>query len=292
MLLITTLKTIIKGIIPYGIVTFIQKIRSVAAIAKGRLMKNGHNNMHMNNVVITLSHSNTSSNENIAQISYEGINHPIFLRNDTSDVLVYKSILDNNEYGFCVKEPPKIVIDAGANIGLTSVFFANKYPDAKIFAIEPEESNIKILEKNIAAYKNISLIQAALWDSEGEISLLDPGIGNWGFMVGSKHSKNEIVITDVTERHLTRAITIERILKDYNISHIDILKLDIEGSEKEIFESCDLWIDKVDCIIVELHERMKRGCEKAFRRIVKKFDKCCKDGENFYLVKNDYLNIN
>jgi FkbM family methyltransferase len=227
--------------------------------------------------------------ENITKIIRDDIKAPLFLRNNTTDVSVYRSIIEYKEYDFLVDKHPKIIIDAGANIGLSAVFFANKYPDAKIIAIEPAESNINILEKNIKPYSNIHLIKAALWDSVGEINLFNVGFGNWGFRVGVDNNYNDIRKTQ--EQCSTPTITVEKILQDYSIDNIDILKLDIEGAEKEVLNKSSMWIGKVNSLIVELHESLKRGCNKAYNKIKKYFDNSCKDGENIYLSKNDYIKI-
>jgi len=226
--------------------------------------------------------------EDIVEITREDIKSSMFLRNNSSDVLVYKDVIDSKEYEFTATKEPRTIIDAGANIGLTSVFFANKYPNAKIIAIEPDESNIKILEMNIKPYKNIHLIKGALWDSVGEIDLLDAGLGNWGFMVGNEKDTNGIKLP-ATSKYKTKTITIEKICELYELDEIDILKIDIEGSEKEVFNNSSQWINKVNLIVVELHERMKKGCDKAFYGIRKYFDKCCKNHEDIYLIKNDYI---
>ena len=64
--------------------------------------------------------------------------------------------------------------------GFASIYFANKYPGAKIIAIEPEQSNFELLKDNIAPYPNIIPIQAALWHKNEEINLIDPGLGKSG----------------------------------------------------------------------------------------------------------------
>ena len=61
---------------------------------------------------------------------------------------------------------PRVVVDAGANIGLSTVFFANKFPQAKIVAIEPEPSNFAMLRDNVAPYPNVTPVQAALWKED------------------------------------------------------------------------------------------------------------------------------
>ncbi|MDR2580373.1 MAG: FkbM family methyltransferase [Fibromonadaceae bacterium] len=220
---------------------------------------------------------------NMMEIVKDGYKFPIVIRNGTTDVLVYKSIVENAEYDFLLKKEPEVIIDAGANIGLASVFFANKYPNAKIIAIEPEKSNFEMLKKNTALYSNIYAVKAALWNSIGELDLFG-GYDNWGFRLGMDRKEDRII-----KQHLTKTITIEKIIEDFNIDRIDILKIDIEGSEKEVFDNSSAWIDKVNSIVVELHESIRKGCNKAFRKISKKYDGVCKHGEYICLTKNNYI---
>ena len=110
---------------------------------------------------------------------------PIWLRVPSSDVLTCEQIFISEEYKVSTEILPKVIVDAGANTGLTSIYFANKFPDAKIIAIEPEQSNIEMLKLNTAPYPNIIPIQAALWHRNEEIDLVDPGLGHWGFMTAA-----------------------------------------------------------------------------------------------------------
>lgn len=62
-----------------------------------------------------------------------------------------------------------------------------------------------------------------------------------------------------------RAITVEDILERYALQRIDLLKIDIEGAELELFSAGDLtWLDRVDCIAIELHDHFRPGCGNAF----------------------------
>ncbi|GHT40273.1 hypothetical protein FACS189443_0370 [Planctomycetales bacterium] len=61
-------------------------------------------------------------------------------------------------------------------------------------------------------------------------------------------------------------------MQDYNIKNIDVLKIDVEGSEKEIFENSDEWIDFVNVFLIELHDRIKPGCAKAFFNAINRFN--------------------
>ncbi len=192
----------------------------------------------------------------------------------------------DNDYDFLVETKPKTIIDAGANIGLASIYFANKYPDAHIIAIEPEYSNFDLLKSNVAPYRNIIPVQAALWHKNEEINVMDSGLGKWGFMTAMKDSSENF---HSGACHTVTAITLDKIMKDYNIEKIDILKIDIEGAEREVFSNTSSWIEKVNAIIIELHERMKTGCNRSFYCGTHGFDNEWKQGENVYLSRNNFL---
>lgn len=215
--------------------------------------------------------------------------NPFRLRIPSTDVPMYQQVFIDQEYDFLVETQPKVIIDAGANIGLASIYFTNKYPGAKILAIEPERSNFELLKENTAPYPNIIPIQAALWHKNEEINLIDTGLGKVGFMTEMKNSSNS---RPNNTCHAVEAITIDKLMKDYNLKKIDILKMDIEGAEREVFSDTSSWIEKVDALIVELHERMKAGCNSSFYRGSKGFDHEWKQGENIYMSRGNRLKKN
>ncbi|MEZ4754822.1 MAG: FkbM family methyltransferase [Bdellovibrionota bacterium] len=219
-------------------------------------------------------------------IDHNAVKYPFVLRNHTSDVHTFEQIFMNHEYDFNVKSTPEIIIDAGANIGFASMYFSGKYPESKIIAIEPEKSNFQLLVKNVAPYKNIFPLQAALWNENGKISLVDPGEGHWGFMTDRKDNQERSL---GAYQHEVRSITVDKIIREFKLAKIDILKIDIEGAEREVFADTSAWIDKVGSLIVELHDRLKPGCTASFQSGAKGFDNEWKQGENIYLSRDGYL---
>jgi len=187
---------------------------------------------------------------------------PFLLRAKSSDLKVFIQIFLGNVYEIPITMNPKFVVDGGANIGLSTIYFANKYPDAKIIAIEPEYSNLALLKENTKSYPNIEVIQAAIWHKKTLITIVDPGDGFWAFQV--KESINNENTSKVD------TITIDEILELSPEGIIDILKLDIEGAEKEVFTSCESWIDRINIIEIELHERFKPGCNDAVYSAISK----------------------
>jgi FkbM family methyltransferase len=197
------------------------------------------------------------------------IKYPFCLRLPSSDIKVFKQVFVDHEYNFDVRRNPKVIVDAGANIGLASIYFSNRFPESKIIAIEPEESNFEILKMNAEPYSNIISVRGALWDENKEINLVDPGFGKWGFMT----QEEDIIERSLGEIcHIVQGMTVDTIMKDQGIENIDILKLDIEGAEREVFSDSSSWIGKVDSLIIELHERMKSGCNRSFYNGTNGFD--------------------
>lgn len=111
------------------------------------------------------------------------IKRKVFLRRRTSDVPCLQNVFLDQEYKTPFQVDPKVIIDGGANIGMTTLFFSQKYPRAKIVAIEPETSNFEILKKNCSGLPNVALINAALWSTEQDFVVRDSTTEKWAFSV-------------------------------------------------------------------------------------------------------------
>jgi FkbM family methyltransferase len=96
-------------------------------------------------------------------------------------------------------------------------------------------------------------IRAALWSNDTRVELIDPGEGSWAFQV--KESSTGAV----------PAITLSTVLAEYAISYADVVKIDIEGAEREVFKGTPDWIRKVGVLMIELHDRFKPGCSEEVR---------------------------
>jgi FkbM family methyltransferase len=212
-------------------------------------------------------------------VAAPGILHPVYLRARTTDIGMCREILVKRQYSCEFQTAPRVIVDAGANIGLTSVFFANKYPNAHIIALEPEVSNYRMLQRNISAYPNIKAINAALWSENCELDIFDPEQGHSAFQV---RCKSEAAYIDSRRAH---AITLDALMSDLDISHIDLLKVDIEGAEKEVFSKSLRWIGCVDAIAIELHDWLRPGCRESVKQAAGEFNVEWSEGETTYLAK-------
>lgn len=204
----------------------------------------------------------------------DAIKFPVRLRVRTGDCSVYGMVLLRGEYEFDLPFEPKVIVDAGANIGTASIYFANKYPNARIFAIEPEPSNYAMLVRNASPYGNITPLRRALWHADkAELNVMDTWHDTCGFTVGGGAGEP------------VPGVTISGLMQQFNLETIDILKVDIEGAEKEIFEHCADWIDRVRCIMVETHDRLKPGCAEAVTAATGEFTKTVKGETECYIRK-------
>ncbi len=216
--------------------------------------------------------------------------YPFQVRIPSSDIPTYRQVFNNQDYDFLSVVQPKVIVDAGANIGLASLYFANKFPDAKIIAVEPEQSNFELLQKNSAPYQNIIPLQAALWHKNDEINVTDPGEGKWAFRTEMKNSQEKLS-GKTAGQHMSFCCRNDRRQDHAGLQpyEIDVLKVDIEGAEREVFSDSSAWLEKVDAIIIELHDRLKAGCSRSFYLGSFGFDAEWRRGENVFVSRRGCL---
>jgi FkbM family methyltransferase len=204
-----------------------------------------------------------------------GIRNPVHIRVRTTDSSTYVGVLLRGEYDFDLPFSPRTIVDAGANIGMASIYYTHRFPEARIIAIEAEASNFDVLVRNVRPYANITPIHAALWNRDGEISVSEPNpltgaSGKWGF------------VTNEGPGVKVRAITMRTLLEEMRIRSVDLLKVDIEGAEIEVFGACD-WIQDIRCIAIELHDRFRPGCSETVNSAMRGFSRLQRGETTFYV---------
>jgi FkbM family methyltransferase len=203
---------------------------------------------------------------------------PLHLRGRTSDSHVFRKVFISEEY-HVPNLRPRLIIDAGANIGISAVYFAALYPEAIILCLEPESSNIQQFRRNTSNYPNIRLLPGALWSRNALLSITNPNADSVSFVV--KECGPASQCPDPVEGY-----GIRELLAEVGHDRIDILKIDIEGSEAEVFGAAPAeWLSRVGVLLIELHENKAPGCGRIF------FDATAKhpfqyhqQGENVVLV--------
>lgn len=224
-----------------------------------------------------------STKESLVCVNSIHVGHPIYFRLNTTDASIYWQIFINNEYDLTLGMQPKLIVDAGANVGYSAIYFARKFPEARIVVIEPEPSNFEVLLKNTSRYSNIFPLKKALWHRSGNLTFFIPPAGRAGAQKDGFH----VAVGQEPESNTfeVECITIQEILQEADANHLDILKIDVEGAEKEIFQNAEAWIEDVDVIIAEMHDRIIPGCSRAFYGATKSFKYEFHKGENIVVSR-------
>jgi|SRR5690606_20033578 len=193
--------------------------------------------------------------DNYNDISLYGIKNPINLRKEEkSDLEVFKQVFIEKQYDLNHYKKPKTIIDAGANIGLFSVLVKNRFPDSKLISIEPDPENFEMVQKNLKGYENTQLLNKGLWSKDVKLRILDETAAKWGIRVVEDQENGKI-----------DAICIDSIMQEFGLESIDLLKMDVEGSEKEIFSNnYENWLPKVKILVIELHDFMLKDTSRVF----------------------------
>jgi FkbM family methyltransferase len=185
----------------------------------------------------------------------------------------YKSMVAANDTA--------LIVDAGANIGASAVYFAGLFPQSKILAIEPETNNCELLRKNCEGL-NVSLLEGGIGCDAGNLYLTDPGLGDWGFRL---HTEGECRVP---------VFSAESIIADQVAAGLVpfIFKIDIEGGESELFRDNTSWVRRFPLLTIELHDWLFPGTavSRNFLRTISSlnFD-FFSHGENVFCFNNDLL---
>ena len=207
-------------------------------------------------------------------------NYEVTLRLNTSDIPTFHQVFGAHEYDSNnLPASANVIVDLGANIGLAAVFFAIKYPDARILCVEPEAENFAMLLSNTATLgSRVETQHSAVWVNDGFINLhtedeFGATLGMWGVRTLDRVSKSG---------KATRCYKLDTLLDNSGFAAVDILKIDIEGAEQKIFsEGVEKWLPRINMIIVETHDRFQPGSESAVREAIQPmFEELPSVGEN------------
>jgi FkbM family methyltransferase len=191
------------------------------------------------------------------RVQVAGYAQPLYVRLGTSDGYVLQQIFIEREYSPFdgIQPPPRTMVDCGANVGYSSFYFLQRYPELRVIVVEPDSANLAMCRRNLAPFLNrVRFVKAGVWSRPVGLALSGSG---WG-------SKVREVLPG--EAALAEGIDMPSLLKMIPEGEIDLLKVDIEWSELEVFGSePEAWMPKVRNITIELHDP---ACETVFDRAV------------------------
>jgi len=196
----------------------------------------------------------------IKNLKLNNIKFPFDLRDGFVDKQLFSEIFLNKQYDKVYVKNPKVIIDCGANIGLYGIVMKNKFPDAKIISIEPDLDNYLLLKKNLLPYTNVYFENCGIWNKDIKLKAYDKfNRGKWGIIVEENEEGNVL------------GVSLNTLLAKYEINRVDILKIDIETSEKQLFsDNFQEWLPKIKTIVIELHDGFEDGCSRTFFKAINK----------------------
>jgi FkbM family methyltransferase len=176
--------------------------------------------------------------------------YPLWCRPDSSDLSVFGQIFVQREYR-CLDmlSSADLIIDCGANVGYSAAYFLTRFDHARVIAIEPDPANFALLQRNLAPYgARARCIQAGVWSHSTALVIDESSAGagaEWARTVRPARAGD----TDALP-----AVDIATLLNESGAARISILKVDIEGSEREVFaRNTAGWLPRVDNLVIELH---------------------------------------
>lgn len=210
---------------------------------------------------ILLRHLNRLRGSDLDRVSIPGIG-AVYLRPFESDLSTFRQVFAYGEYDLSDASVATerlrdryrtilneghvpIIVDAGANVGAASLWFASRYPRAGIVAIEPEPGNAAILRLNLDGKQGVVILECGVAAESGFATVVNEGDG-WGARTIRANSG-------------TPLITVSEACQSIADGELFIVKVDIEGFEKDLFSGNVDWLDQAHMVIIEPHDWMLPG---------------------------------
>lgn len=162
---------------------------------------------------------------------------------DISALWVLREVFLLEHYELPDEVQPDVIVDLGSNVGISVLYFADRFPNARILAVEAEPDTFRLLETNTAHLPQVTRVHAAITDHDGEVSLYS-GAESWGAstMPAPEHSTRNVV----------PSLTLDHLAEQNEVEHIDLLKMDIEGAEAAVIRSARA-LRTADTVVFEFH---------------------------------------
>ncbi|MEA3033084.1 MAG: hypothetical protein QOH86_1100, partial [Sphingomonadales bacterium] len=219
-----------------------------------------------------------------------GRTRTIRLREGTSDWMTFDQVFLEEDYDLrplpryreivrtyqeLSRQATPLIIDLGANIGLSPLYFAMTWPKAKIVGLEPDPGNFALFQENVAGVANVEAVQAGAASRPTTLNIVDPSAGKNAFRT-TVGEGGEVTVEGRTVRAVVEEYRAKGCLPF-------AIKIDIEGAEAELFSADFDWMDEFPLIMIELHDWLfpGEGTSRPFLRAIAE-----KDRDFVYLDEN------
>lgn len=215
-------------------------------------------------------------------VTPKGFGRSLIIRKRESDIHNFWQIFGQGECDVPEIENPERIADLGSYVGYSTAYFLWRYPKAKLICVEPNPENVHMFQRNIGGTSRITLIEAALTESAGDVVGFNVPPGeSWAGSLGDVDGHSESTIA-------VNAISFEEFFKEHGGAGFDIMKVDIEGAENLMVKSSDELKKCVHFLLLELHGD---NAQKATIRESLKatgFAECRMSGEKLMLRNEEF----
>ena len=194
-----------------------------------------------------------SPNSSLARLRWSG--RDVFYRSGTADPFVIYQVLlkagKKAEYYVPLALRPKVIFDIGSNIGASILYFHKTFPDAQIFGFEPHPDTFRILEKNVSPLTGVKIFNCGLGANDQRIAVRADAV-NFGAFNTRGDFKDRGFAAAPVDCEVRR---LDFILRELGLDHVDLIKIDCEGAEAEVFSTLpDEILNKCQWIVGEFHD--------------------------------------
>jgi FkbM family methyltransferase len=169
-----------------------------------------------------------------------------FWLDDFTQATVLGEVMVDGDYDIPVSGEVRTIVDLGANAGQSSVYLRDRFPDAFILAVEADPDTARLTARNTRIDLNTAVLPAAVTDHDGAVTLTRLPGNSWGSNLFSAWASPE------SRRVEVPSVTLATLLCRYDVDHVDLLKVDVEGAEMMALTS-DQALQRVRCVVGELH---------------------------------------
>lgn len=204
---------------------------------------------------------------------------PLHCRLNSSDPYVFYQVFMEQEYAVLKDlKDVRLIIDCGANVGYSAAYFLTLYPEAKLIAVEPDSANFALLERNLKPFGDrVQLHRAGIWSHTTGLTVC-----RGSYRDGAEWS-TQVRESLPGETPDVEAIDIGALLRASGHAQIDMLKIDIEGSETVVFAArYEAWLGRTRNMAIELHDD---ECERVFHAAVANYPFALSRNENVVVCK-------
>jgi FkbM family methyltransferase len=189
----------------------------------------------------------------LARLRWSG--RDVFYRSGTADPFVLYQVLlrsgNKAEYYIPPALKPKVILDIGSNIGASVIYFNRLFPDANIFGFEPHPDTFRILQKNVEHLPGVRIFNYGLGATHQRIAVRADQVNFGAFSTGGRF-KDRGHPASTVECEIRR---LDEVLGEIGIAQVDLIKIDCEGAEADVFSTLpDEILNHCQWIVGEFHD--------------------------------------